>query len=39
MTPIASPRPAVSARVEVRPAILALLLLLVLLIPLGGPAI
>jgi hypothetical protein len=38
MTPFALARPAVDARAEVRAAVLALLLL-VLLIPLGGPAI
>jgi hypothetical protein len=39
MTPTALLRPAVTARGDVRSAGLALLLLLVLLIPLGGSAI
>jgi hypothetical protein len=39
MTPTALARPAVSARGEVCAALLGLLLLLVLLIPSGGPAI
>jgi hypothetical protein len=39
MTPSASPRTVVTARVEVRPADLSLLLLGLLLIPTGEPAI
>jgi hypothetical protein len=39
MTPATQPRPAVTARGEVWTAGLSLLLLLVLLIPRGGPAI